>query len=284
MGDMDSEIDGPDRGSLVWAGTDIDRSRANPARMYDYYLGGAHNFGSDRQLAEQALEAMPWMGAAVRANRGFLRRAVRWCADHGVRQFLDLGSGIPTVGNVHEVAHAIDPGSQVVYVDNDAVAVSHSERLLAHTPNVRVVHADLTKHDEVLTHPDVTAVLDFSEPVAVLALAVLHFVPALATARAVLAGYQTTMTSNSFLVFSHVTADHDPEPAHQAAAVYQRSASPVHPRSHAELTEMLAGFDLLPPGLVDATDWRPTGPHHRGEHAGFYAALARNPLPAPSAE
>jgi len=274
MSDTASGDDG-----LDWVGADVDRSRPNPARMYDYYLGGAHNFGSDRRLAEQALAVMPWMGDAVRANRAFLRRAVRRCVGDGVRQFLDLGSGIPTVGNVHEVAQAIDPGARVVYVDNEPVAVSHSELLLARTPNVRVVRADLTVPREVLTHPDVVDALDFSQPVAVLALAVLHFVPDPAAAAAVLQCYRSVMTPGSVLVFSHVTADHDPEPAQRAAAVYERSASPVHPRTHAQLTEMLAGFDLVPPGLVDATDWHPEHPGATppGEHPGFYAALARRP-------
>jgi len=212
--------------------------------MYDYYLGGAHNFGVDRALAEQALAVMP------------------------------------TVGAVHEVAHAVDAAAEVVYIDNEPVAVSHAELLLAHVAHARVVTADLTDPDQVLGHPMVRAALDWSQPVAVLALAVLHFVADPAAAAAVLNRYRTAMGPSGWLVFSHVTADHNPGEARWATAVYQRSASPVYARSHHELHEMLAGYELLEPGLVDATEWRPGSPAPRaGEHAGFYAAVAR-PAPA----
>jgi len=174
-----------------------------------------------------------------------------------VRQFLDLGSGLPTAGATHEIARAVDPGVRVAYVDNEAVAASHGRLLLADTPHTLMVSADLTAPAEVVNHPQITELLDWDEPIAVLALAVLHFVPELATATAILEGYRTATAPDSLLVFSHVTADHDPDQAAQAAEVYQRSTNPVHTRTHHQLTAMLAAFDLAEPGLVDATRWRP---------------------------
>lgn len=262
-------------GAPGWVDAGVDLSRPNPARMYDYYLGGAHNFGPDRELAQQALTVMPWMREAVRANRGFLRRAVGFSLAQGVRQFLDLGSGLPTAGATHEIAHALDPGVPVVYVDNEPVAASHGRLLLTDTPQATMVSADLTAPGEVIGHPEITALIDWDQPVAVLALAVLHFVPELTTATAILEGYRTVMVPGSVLVFSHVTADHDPDQAAEAVGVYRRSANPVHTRSHHELTTMLAGFDLTEPGLVDATVWRPDTHTTDSEHPGFYAAVAR---------
>lgn len=265
-----------------WVDAGVDLSRPNPARMYDFYLGGAHNFGPDRDLAQQALTVMPWMREAVRANRGFLRRAVRFSLAQGICQFLDLGAGLPTAGATHEIAHALDPHIPVVYVDNEPVAASHGRLLLADTPHATMVAADLTTPGEVMNHPEITGLLDWDQPVAVLTLAVLHFVPELEVATAILEGYRTVMAPGSVLVFSHVTADHDPNQAAQAVGVYQRSANPVHTRSHAELMTMLAAFDLTEPGLVDATAWRPDSHTTSSfEHPGFYAAVARTNQPTP---
>jgi hypothetical protein len=257
---------------------DIDLEQPNPARMYDYYLGGAHNFQADRTLAEQAIKVMPWMREAVRANRAFLARAVRFCVSQGIRQFLDLGSGIPTVGNVHEVAQGIAPDSRIAYVDIEPVAYAHSKHLLRDNPNANVTRADLTKAEDVLNAPTVREMIDFSQPVAVLAVAVLHFLPDDRHPEAVLGAYRDAVAPGSYFVLSHVTSDHDPEQAAGALAVYRRSANPIYTRSHNEISAMLDGLDLVPPGLVDATQW-----HHdhtpeltqRTEHVGFYAAVAR---------
>jgi hypothetical protein len=265
-----------DDAALVSQGIDLDRP--NPARMYDYYLGGAHNFAPDRALAEQALSVMPWMREAVRANRAFLGRAVRYCFDQGIRQFLDLGSGIPTVGNVHEIAQTLDPRSRVAYVDNEAVAVAHSTQILRDNPNASITRADLTDSAAVLSAPTVTELIDFSQPVAVLAVAVLHFLPDERDPASVVRAYREAMSPGSYVVLSHVTSDHDPEEAANAKNVYQRSANPVHTRSHAEITALLHGFDLVEPGLVDATRWRPDESAEFGEnieHAGFYAAVGK---------
>ena len=257
---------------------EIDLKRPNPARMYDYYLGGAHNFQADRALAEQAITVMPWMREAVRANRAFLGRAVRFCVAQGIRQFLDLGSGIPTVGNVHEIAQGIAPDSKVAYVDNESVAYAHSRHLLRDNPNATVTRADLTDLDTVLSSDTVQEMIDFTKPVAVLAVAVLHFLPDERHPENVLASYREKIVPGSYMVLSHVTSDHDPEQAAGALAVYRKSANPVYTRTHAEISAMLDGLDLVPPGLVDATQW-----HHdhtpeltqRTEHVGFYAAVAK---------
>ncbi|ASO20281.1 S-adenosyl methyltransferase [Actinoalloteichus hoggarensis] len=256
-----------------WTGTGIDLDRPNAARMYDYYLGGAFNFAADRDLAEQAVQVMPWMREAVAANRSFLARAVRHCVAHGIRQFLDLGSGIPTVGNVHEIAQAADPSCRVAYVDNEAVAVAHSSQLLATDPQTTITRADLRDPARVLAAPTVRELIDFSEPVAVLAVAVLHFVPEAGRPEEILADYRRAMAPGSRFVLSHVTGDHDPEQAEAAARVYQRADTPVLPRSRERLAAMLAGFTLVPPGLVDATEWHST-PAAGAEHVGFYAAVA----------
>ncbi|APU14861.1 MULTISPECIES: SAM-dependent methyltransferase [Actinoalloteichus] len=258
---------------VSWTGTGIDLDRPNAARMYDYYLGGAFNFAADRHLAEQALQVMPWMREAVAANRSFLGRAVRHCVEQGIRQFLDLGSGIPTVGNVHEIAQAAEPSCRVAYVDNEPVAVAHSSHLLADDPQTTITQADLRDPEQVLAAPTVREVIDFAEPVALLAVAVLHFVPEERRPEEILAGYRQTMAPGSRLVISHVTADHDPEQARAASRVYQRADTPVLPRSRERLTAMLTGFTLLAPGLVDATEWHGVL-NADAEHAGFYAAVA----------
>ena len=160
----------------AWAPAELDLDRPNAARMYDYYLGGSHNFAVDRELAGKVLEAWPDMPRAAQANRAFLRRAVRFLLDQGVRQFLDIGSGIPTVGNVHEVAQAAAPDARVVYVDTDPVAVAHSRAILAGDAQTAVVQADGRDPAGLLAHPGVTGLLDLRRPVGLLMVALLHFV------------------------------------------------------------------------------------------------------------
>ena len=266
-------------GDRVWFDERFDLEQPNPARMYDYYLGGAHNSRADRELAEQALRVMPWMRQAVMANRAFLRRAVLYCLDHGITQFLDLGSGIPTVGNVHEIALAADAGARIAYVDNEPIAVAHSRLLLAGHTRARIIEADLTDPAAVLGHPDVADLIDFDRPVAVLAVAVLHFLPDSQDPVWIVDQYHRKLAPGSCLVLSHVTADHDPEQSAQARQVYQRSANPVYPRSRAEVGALLDGFELVEPGVVDAMEWRPDPGEAlatTAQHAGFYAAVGRH--------
>ena len=159
-----------------WAPDDVNLAVPSVARMYDYYLGGMHNFAVDRRMADQGAAAWPGLPRIMRANRAFLGRAVRHLTATGIRQFLDVGSGIPTAGNVHEVAHAADPTCRVVYVDVDPVAVSHSRALLAEIPNATAIRGDFRDIDRILADPATTELIDFTEPVAVLLVALLHFI------------------------------------------------------------------------------------------------------------
>lgn len=235
-------------------------SRPNVARMYDYYLGGCHNFAADRAAAEQVLEIFPDTGMAAQTNRAFLRRAVRYAAERGVRQFLDIGAGLPTQGNVHEVVRPIAPGARVVYVDNDDVAVAYARRLLPLDGRTVVVHGDLRRPDELLADPAVRAHIDFTEPVAVLLVAVLHFVPDGDDPYAVVARLRDATVPGSLLVLSHLTMDGAPPiPSQQGREVYRRSSAPIVPRTHTATARFFDGYELVEPGLAWLADWRPDG-------------------------
>ncbi|OLB75879.1 MAG: hypothetical protein AUI14_20190, partial [Actinobacteria bacterium 13_2_20CM_2_71_6] len=188
-----------------WAPQEIDINVPSAARMYDYYLGGAHNFAADRELAEQALRAMPDGRFLARTNRAFLRRAVRFLARAGIRQFLDIGSGIPTAGNVHEVAKQVTPDARVAYVDIDPVAVSHAQALLAADPRTGALRGDLRRPDRILADPALGAIVDLDQPVAVLLLAVCHFVPDSDDPAGIIAQLRAALAPGSHLVISHGT-------------------------------------------------------------------------------
>ncbi|WP_405102332.1 SAM-dependent methyltransferase [Micromonospora sp. NBC_01412] len=245
-------------------------NRPNVARMYDYYLGGCHNFAADRTAARQVLEIFPDTGVAAQTNRAFLRRAVRYAAERGVRQFLDIGAGLPTQGNVHEVVQSVAPDSRVVYVDYDEVAVAYARRLLGDATRTVVVRGDLRRPDELLTHPDVTASIDFSRPVAVLLVAVLHFVPDAEDPYAAVARLRDATAPGSQLLLSHLTFDGAPPlPAQRGRAVYQRSTAPLVPRSRADILRFFDGYDLVEPGLAWLADWRPDGEPQDGVSHGY---------------
>jgi SAM-dependent methyltransferase len=237
-----------------WAPPDVDVDRPSVARVYDYQLGGSHNFAVDREAAERVIALMPGLPALLRANRAFLRRAVRVLVEAGVRQFLDLGSGIPTAGNVHEIAQQANPDSRVVYIDIDPVAVAHSRALLAGNEGATVVHGDLRDPDRLLADPAVTELLDLSEPVAVLMVAVLHFVSDADRPVDIVGRYRDISAPGSYLVLSHAARD---ESVDRAAAEYAQTVSDFWLRGPAEVTALLAGYDLLPPGLTSVTLWRP---------------------------
>lgn len=248
----------------------------NVARMYDYYLGGAHNFGPDRAAAEQVMAQLPHVRDWARANRRFLANAVRHCAAQGVDQFLDLGSGIPTVGAVHEVARAVVPGARVVYVDVEPVAVAQARELLEGVDDVSVVQADLRAVDEVLA----STPLDLTRPVAVLMVAVLHFLDDADGPREIVRRYVETLASGSFLALSHVSADYDDpvlaEQMRAAEVVYQRATGSGRLRDRTEIAALADGLEIVGPGLVDVNRWRPGTPAGDDE-LGAYGLLARTP-------
>jgi hypothetical protein len=266
----------------AWAPDDVDIDTPSAARMYDYYLGGSHNFAADRELAEQYMKVLPDMPYISRANRDYLRRAVSYLAGPvGIDQFLDLGSGIPTSGNVHEIAQGINPSARVVYVDADAVTVAHSAAMLAEVPNAATLHADLRNPRSVLDSDVVTKNLDLSRPVAVLMVAVLHFVPDADDPAAILAAYREASAAGSHLVISHATHDYHPETMRQAENVYNRASHSMNFRGRGEIQGLLGGYELLPPGLVDVILWRPE-PHDEPDPLGgdvsrynLLAAVAR---------
>jgi len=240
-----------------WAPYGVDLDRPNAARVYDFYLGGAHNFAIDRQMAAQALAGWPELPLIMRANRAFLRRAVRFLARSGVRQFLDLGSGIPTVGNVHEVARAEEPSARVVYVDIDPVAVAHSRAILDGDPRVTPIQADLRSPADVLDLAAREGGLDLTQPVAVLLVAVLHFVPDSDDPGRVMAEYRDGTAPGSAIAICHATADGQGERADEHRALYARTPTPMTMRSHADVSRLLAGYELVEPGLVYMSQWRP---------------------------
>ena len=236
---------------------EVDTERPSAARMYDYYLGGSCNFAADRALAEENLRAWPDMPLIARANRDFLHRAVTHLSAQGVDQFLDLGSGIPTVGNTHDVALSLNPEARTVYVDVDAVAVAHSTVILQDVPNAIVVHADLRDPEAILTRSEVPAYLDLSRPVGVIMLAVLHFLTPEEDAAGVVAAYREATSAGSYVVISHGTGDYVPERARRASGVYERASHRLTFRSRAEVLELFEGYELEEPGLVDIIGWRP---------------------------
>ncbi|WP_406690425.1 SAM-dependent methyltransferase [Saccharopolyspora sp. ID03-671] len=254
---------------------EVDVARPNAARVYDYYLGGSHNFAVDREMGDEAIAMWPELPQIMQANRAFLRRAVHFCVERGIRQFLDLGSGIPTVGNVHEVAQLAAPGTRVVYVDTDPVAVAYSKKLLADNPDADIVRADAREPDEVLNSDEVAALLDLDEPVAVMMVALLHFVGDEDDPREMIARYRAAMAPGSYLAISHATAEGRPDMADEHADLYKkRTATPMTFRSRVEVGEFFEGFELVEPGLVFLPQWRPVSPSEVGDNPERFTALA----------
>ncbi len=263
--------------------SEVDPDKPSPARIYDFWLGGSQNFESDREVARRAAEAMPTLVAAIRANRAFLRRVVRHLAGPlGIDQFLDLGSGVPTVGNVHEVALATNPAARVVYVDIDQIAVAHARRLLTGVPGVTAILADLRRPDTVLGHPLTERTLDLSRPVAVLMNAVLHFVPDEEHPEQIVAAYARVAAPGSYVALSHAAPDLT-HPGEQAEMLddYQRSIkAPFINREPEQIASWLGGLDIQPPGLVLVNEWLPDD-DVRALILRTYGVLARVPERAP---
>ncbi|WP_461121365.1 SAM-dependent methyltransferase [Saccharothrix stipae] len=255
-----------------WVSTNGDVERPNVARLFDYYLGGAHNFAVDREFAHRSMSEIP-TAAMVQHTRAFLRRAVRHCVANGIRQFLDLGSGIPTAGNVHEVAQQADPTCRVVYVDNEAATVAHSRTMLRDTAGAAIAEADVRDVNAVLNAPEVRDLLDLSRPIAVLMVAILPYVPDDDGPAELVARYRDALADGSYLVLSHLTADEQPEVVHKLLGMIAETMTPVVARSKAEIEAMLDGFDLLDPGLVLCTSWRGEDESATGVEAVSYGAV-----------
>jgi hypothetical protein len=247
--------------------TRINTSVPNPARIYDYFLGGKDNFPADREVAEQVVAIAPVARDIVEDNRAFLRRAVRLLAgEAGVRQFIDLGSGLPTQGNVHEIAQAVAPDARVVYVDNDAMVVTHSRALLA-GDNTVAIEADLRDPDSVMQHPEVRQLIDFDQPIALLLMAILHFLPDEEDPFGIVARFRDALPAGSYVAVSHgtrdipVRPDMSPEAMAEMGAkverLYQLTTSSLVTRSRAQVERFFDGFDLVDPGLVEIQLWRP---------------------------
>jgi hypothetical protein len=247
-----------------WAPEGVDLSRPSAARMYDYYLGGAHNFAVDRELAGQALTLLPDGQLIAQANRAFLHRAVRYLLSQGVRQFIDIGSGIPTSGNVHEVAQKEDAEARILYVDHDAVAVAHSELILRDNPFARVLKADLRRPDEILKAPVLTELLDLSQPVGLLMVAVLHFVSPDDRPQDTIARFRNLLSSGSHLVISAGTSEGRQEALAKLKELYRSTSTPLTYRSRDEIRDLFDGWELVDPGVVWAPQWRPDWPDDVG--------------------
>ncbi|MEV8531318.1 SAM-dependent methyltransferase [Streptomyces sp. NPDC051211] len=247
----------------AWAPPGIDISVPSVSRIYDYYLGGSHNFEVDRQAARRAMEFMPGLPKIMQANRAFMRRAVRYAVAQGVTQFLDIGSGIPTFGNVHEVAQAASPDARVVYVDHDPVAVAHSRAVLTDEERTAITAADLRKPTEILNSPEVTGLLDLDRPVALLLVAVLHFLEDADEPYAAVAALRDALAPGSLLVLTHASYEGVPlsrEVAGGAVGVYRDIRNPLVMRTGTEIGRFFDGFELVEPGLVQMPRWRPDDP------------------------
>ncbi len=260
---------------------DLDVTKPNVARMYDYYLGGKDNFEADRIAAEKVLALVPGLRRAALENRRFLRRVVRFlAAEAGVSQFLDIGVGLPTQGAVHEVAREVNPGVRVVYVDYDPVVVSHGQALLTVSDLSIMVHGDLRRPADLLGKPEIRAHLDFSQPVAIGLFAIMHFLPDADDPAGKLACLRDAVAPGSYLAISHIGTDFFPDKSAlaEAVAVYERASERVWPRSRDQILSFFDGFELLEPGLVPKHQWRPvTGKTPAGMPNIQWGAVGRKP-------
>jgi SAM-dependent methyltransferase len=242
-------------GEPDWIPPDVDTRRANVARVYDYWLGGTHNFLSDQDAGRSIAAVEPNVRAIARANRAFLGRAVRFLTAAGIRQFLDIGSGIPTEGNVHEIA---GPSARVAYVDVDPVAIAHSKAILAGNPNAVIIEGDARDPAGILAHRDLRRLIDLGQPTGLLLVGVLHFVAADDDPWQIVAALRDALAPGSYLALCHATDDDRPEVMQAAEKVYNRSVTTnVHMRSRGQIARFFDGFEFVEPGLVLIPLWRP---------------------------
>lgn len=258
-----------------------DSETPNAARLYDYYLGGAHNFAPDRAKAREVIELWPNVVPVAQYNRGFLRRVVEHALDAGITQFLDLGSGVPTVGNVHEIALARDSAARVVYVDHETVAYTHSRILLENEDlldQATVIQQDMRDPEAVLSDPETQRLLDFTQPVCVLMIAVLHFVSPEDDPAGLIAAYRRALATGSWVAATHIACDLAPSEqqaqVRRFADAYAATSNPLYVRDYAEISDWFCGLELLEPGVTFLPDWRPGRPHDPDEDPTDARALA----------
>ena len=255
----------------------IDTTRAHPARIYDYWLGGKDNFAADREAAELALEAYPDLAKAVQSNRAFLGRAVRFLAGQGIRQFLDVGTGIPAADNTHEVAQREAPDSRIVYIDNDPIVLLHAQALLKSTPEgaCDYLQADLRDPDTILARAART--IDFGRPVALMLLAVLQFILDEQDPYGLVSRLVAALPSGSYLVFSHPTDDFNPNRGESMKVYNERSADQAVVRDKAATARFFDGLELLDPGVVPVARWRPDSDLTAARPSSMWCGVARKP-------
>ncbi|GAA1952463.1 SAM-dependent methyltransferase [Kitasatospora viridis] len=240
-------------------GIDLDVHLPHPARMYDYFLGGVTNFPADREAAGRALAVFPWARIAARANRAFMQRATRHLARRGIDQFLDIGTGIPTSPNLHEVAQAVRPAARIVYADNDPIVLTHAEALLRSSPQGRTAYlpGDVRDPEQVLA--GARELLDFSRPIALSMIALLHFVPdgPDRAAADLIAAFRSQLAPGSHLTISHSTPEFAPEETARVVQVYRSAGAEAQSRTREQIAALFAGWELLEPGLVASPRWHP---------------------------
>jgi SAM-dependent methyltransferase len=260
-----------------WLPTTIDTSVAHIARVYDYFLGGKDNFPADREAAARILKGNPGMRDTCREQREYLRRAVRFLTEAGIRQFVDIGTGLPTQENTHEVAQKIAPDARVAYIDNDPIVLAHARVLMAGEDHGRTVfiHADARQPEKLLAEPALTDVIDFSRPVAVLLIGILHFMEDGDDPAGLIRTLLDVVPEGSYLAISHGTPDYAPEMGDAVQAAYQASSMPCRVRTAAEVLALLEGVELLEPGLVLLAEWRPDGAVPADRQEITYAAVGR---------
>jgi hypothetical protein len=266
----------------TWVPAEIPMDKPNVARVYDYFLGGYHNFEADRAVGHFVLKVYPDMQTAARVNRSFLRRSVRFLIAQGIDQFLDIGSGIPTVGNVHEVAQKLNPVARVVYVDIDTVAVLHSKAILQGNAYATAIQADARQPEQILQHPDVKRLLDFDRPIGLLLVAVLHLIPDDDQALHTVSTLRDALAPGSYVAISQTTFDEAPPGVAAQVTKFAADASTaVAYRPYDLVRRMFDGLELVEPGLVFLPLWRPEGPDDvfldRPERALNYAGVGRKP-------
>lgn len=257
----------------------FDPAVAHPARIYNVWLGGKDGLAADRQVAEEVAACRPQVVAGARANREFLARVVRYLAgQQRIRQFLDIGPGLPAPGNTHQVAQAIAPESKIVYVDNDALVMSHARALLTSLPEGQCDYIEADVRDPEMIVEEAARTLDFTQPVAVILAAVLHFIPDADDPQRVVAALTAALGPGSFLAISHLTSDFAPEQVAAGVGAYNALVpAGITARSHAEVTGLFGGLALVPPGVVPVSEWRPDHAPVHGVSADIYAGLATVP-------